>query len=132
MWVVLFGLMLSACANAASTVAEPAVPAETADADESASAAPETTDAAPEPEAAASVPAEQPEAEQPDTDAPVDTESPEETGEAGEPAAVEPPAPEVPALPEELRGVLASTTGEQIDLASFRGEDVVLWFWAPW
>lgn len=39
---------------------------------------------------------------------------------------------DIGALPEELQGLLTSTTGEQVDLASLRGEDVVLWFWAPW
>lgn len=34
--------------------------------------------------------------------------------------------------PAELSGVLTSTTGEQVDVAQFRGEDVVLWLWAPW
>lgn len=29
-------------------------------------------------------------------------------------------------------GEYASLAGEPVDLAEYAGEDVVLWFWAPW
>lgn len=31
-----------------------------------------------------------------------------------------------------LEGEFATTDGASIDLAEFRNQDVVLWFWAPW
>lgn len=31
-----------------------------------------------------------------------------------------------------LVGQYQTTSGEVIDLASFAGQDVVFWFWAPW
>ncbi len=31
-----------------------------------------------------------------------------------------------------LSGEFTTLAGETIDLAEFQGEDVVLWFWAPW
>ncbi len=58
---------------------------------------------------------------------------------AQEPAQAE-PAPEELAAPIEtggpadalLTGDVATITGGTLDLASLRGTDVVLWFWAPW
>ena len=32
----------------------------------------------------------------------------------------------------QLGDEFATLSGETIDLASLQGEDVVLWFWAPW
>ena len=31
-----------------------------------------------------------------------------------------------------LEGSFTTTAGETIDLANFQGQDVVLWYWAPW
>lgn len=31
-----------------------------------------------------------------------------------------------------LRGEFATLSGDTVDLAELRGQDVVLWFWAPW
>ena len=31
-----------------------------------------------------------------------------------------------------LTDTFTTTTGETIDLAEFEGQDVVLWYWAPW
>lgn len=31
-----------------------------------------------------------------------------------------------------LSGSFTTTTGETIDLGQFEGQDVVLWYWAPW
>ncbi len=31
-----------------------------------------------------------------------------------------------------LEGSFTTTAGETIDLAQFQGQDVVLWYWAPW
>ncbi len=33
---------------------------------------------------------------------------------------------------ETLSGEFASLDGTTVDLATLQGEDVVLWFWAPW
>jgi len=32
----------------------------------------------------------------------------------------------------ELTGQFSTIGGGQIDLGSLQGQDVVLWFWAPW
>ena len=31
-----------------------------------------------------------------------------------------------------LDGEFATLAGDTVDLAELRGQDVVLWFWAPW
>jgi hypothetical protein len=31
-----------------------------------------------------------------------------------------------------LRGVVPTVDGGTVDLATFAGEDLVVWFWAPW
>ncbi len=31
-----------------------------------------------------------------------------------------------------LTGEFATMSGDTVDLATFAGSDVVLWFWAPW
>lgn len=42
-------------------------------------------------------------------------------------------ADDVEAAAEPAISLVASTiTGDQIDFASLAGDDVVLWFWAPW
>lgn len=38
----------------------------------------------------------------------------------------------VPVASELLAGEFATLDGTSIDLDAFAGEDVVLWFWAPW
>ncbi len=59
--------------------------------------------------------------------------------EASTPAAVGvAPAPgaasdgEAPGTQALLSGEFTTTSGATIDLASLEGQDVVLWFWAPW
>ena len=45
------------------------------------------------------------------------------------------PATDNAGLPAEnplLTGVIPTVTGSQIDLASFVGQDVLVWVWAPW
>ena len=46
------------------------------------------------------------------------------------------PSPEPPPAPAvnvpELNGAFATVGGGQIDLGSLQGQDVILWFWAPW
>ena len=37
-----------------------------------------------------------------------------------------------PLLVPELAGTFPTSDGSSIDLATLQGEDVVLWFWAPW
>ncbi len=51
-----------------------------------------------------------------------------------EPALEEPIAPIETGGPADalLTGDVATITGGTLDLASLRGTDVVLWFWAPW
>lgn len=51
----------------------------------------------------------------------------------------EAPAPEAPEAAPEAEAaepaislVASTTTGGQIDFGSLAGQDVVLWFWAPW
>ncbi|MEM7339885.1 MAG: hypothetical protein AAF467_14620 [Actinomycetota bacterium] len=39
---------------------------------------------------------------------------------------------ETAAAPGLLAGEVATVNGETIDLGSLEGQDVVLWFWAPW
>jgi len=47
------------------------------------------------------------------------------------PTAPTEPAP--PATPAAYPDVVASTVaGGQLDLGSLQGQDIVLWFWAPW
>ena len=58
----------------------------------------------------------------PITTAPPATEAPTTTA-AAEPA----PNPDSP-----LNGTFATVGGQSIDLATLQGQDVVLWFWAPW
>ena len=42
-------------------------------------------------------------------------------------------APAVTDSPQPLEPVLVPTaSGEQLDFNSLRGQDVLLWFWAPW
>lgn len=41
-------------------------------------------------------------------------------------AAAAAPAPDL------FSGSFIDLNGESIDLASFEGQDVVLWYWAPW
>ena len=31
-----------------------------------------------------------------------------------------------------LNGTVPTVTGSQVDLASFAGQDVLVWVWAPW
>ena len=38
----------------------------------------------------------------------------------------------VASAPEQLVDEFETIDGETFDLASLQGEDVVLWFWAPW
>jgi len=50
---------------------------------------------------------------------------------AGEP--IESAAVAEEAVPESvLTGTFATSDGAELDLAQFQGQDVVLWFWAPW
>jgi len=39
-------------------------------------------------------------------------------------------APVAPAS--QLSGEFSTVSGQTIDLATLQGQDVVLWFWAPW
>ena len=48
----------------------------------------------------------------------------EQTAEAEQPVETGPPSI--------FDGNFVDLNGESIDLASFEGQDVVLWFWAPW
>ncbi len=116
MCLVLLGLLLAACgsnqttgASAGNELVEESVP------DDSGTIQPE-----PESTESAST-------ESASTEPPAEPEN-----QVAESAAADPALEEISTLPEELRGVLETTTGDQVDLASFRGEDVVLWFWAPW
>jgi len=53
-----------------------------------------------------------------------------------DPVASEPPPPSAGAVAETsepLEAVFVPTaSGEQLDFNSLRGQDVLLWFWAPW
>lgn len=55
---------------------------------------------------------------------------------ASDPVASEPPLPSADAVAETsepLEAVLVPTAaGKQLDFNSLRGQDVLLWFWAPW
>lgn len=62
------------------------------------------------------------------TDTAVETSSSPEVAstEAAEPAPTAEPAPAEASL------VATTVNGGQIDFGSLEGQDVVLWFWAPW
>jgi len=42
------------------------------------------------------------------------------------------PTSEEPAETSLLTGTYNTVDGETVDLATYQGQDVVLWFWAPW
>ena len=50
---------------------------------------------------------------------------------ANDTAVADTPAAAVPAE-ESLSGEFTALDGTTVDLATLQGEDVVLWFWAPW
>ncbi len=62
--------------------------------------------------------------------APATTGGGSDTGSAGEPAAAAAAAQENRAEILLLEGALLD--GQQFDLAAAAGNDVLLWFWAPW
>ena len=119
---VLFGFVAAGCAGStsdASTAAEdttseaPAVVEEVEETPET-----QAPEEAAEPEPAAD--------EEPTEEEPVE-EEPAEPDEAAAP--VEETAVEVSPT---FEGSFVDLNGETIDLASYQGQDVVLWFWAPW
>ena len=48
------------------------------------------------------------------------------------PGDADPPAADGPAEAVGLAGEFGTLDGASLDLATLKGEDVVLWFWAPW
>ncbi len=52
--------------------------------------------------------------------------APAEAGETAESSASE------AAGANPLSGEFGTVSGETVDLATYQGQDVVLWFWAPW
>lgn len=60
------------------------------------------------------------------TDAPAETTAPAAEAETNEAADA------APVADSPLSGEFTTVSGQTIDLANFQGEDVVLWFWAPW
>jgi len=64
------------------------------------------------------------------TDAAVDSAAPAPTQAEAAPA--EEAAPVEEAAPAEASLVATTVSGGQIDFGSLEGQDVVLWFWAPW
>jgi hypothetical protein len=113
----------------AAVEAEPAAEPEAEPAAEPEAEAPAAVEAEPaaEPEAAATaVPATPvPPTPVPPTPVPPTPVPPTPVPPTPEPA---PPAVSVP----ELTGSFTTIGGGQIDLGSLQGQDVVLWFWAPW
>ncbi len=69
------------------------------------------------------------------TAAPAATTAPASAGEeAPTPDATEPVAPDAPqaAVAELLDFSAASADGGTINMADYAGQDILLWFWAPW
>jgi len=54
------------------------------------------------------------------------------TTSAGTSSSTEAGAPAGPAVPEQLDFVAPDVRGGQVIGADFAGQDLVIWFWAPW
>ncbi len=113
-----FALFLTACGSASNTASGTDQQAESAPSESTSS---EST-------ASESVASESDESNPETTTTPSEAASESSESESDEQAQEAPTF----AAPEELTGLLQSTTGEQVNLENLRGQDVVLWFWAPW
>ncbi len=69
---------------------------------------------------------------EPATDTTADDGSNDQAEPATDSTATEPAEESSNEVSELFAGDFVDLNGEAIDLASFEGQDVVLWFWAPW
>ena len=67
-----------------------------------------------------------------DDEAPTDEATETEPAQEAAPDSSTTDAQSAPNPDSPLNGTFATVGGQSIDLATLQGQDVVLWFWAPW